>query len=68
MKKGPPSIDNIIPTGIMIGANKVRPIVSANNINSEPKLPNMELIYDNRFPQSIDSCEARLILKIQLVP
>jgi hypothetical protein len=37
MKNGPPIIDNITPTGIIIGANNVRPTVSANSIKNAPK-------------------------------
>ena len=36
MKKGPPIIDNITPTGMIIGANKVLPTVSAKSIKNEP--------------------------------
>lgn len=37
MKNGPPIIESIIPTGIIIGANNVRPSVSAKSVNNEPK-------------------------------
>ena len=38
IKNGPPITDNIIPTGITIGANNILPAVSAISINKDPKI------------------------------
>jgi len=36
MKNGPPIIESMTPTGMTIGANKVRPKVSANSVRNAP--------------------------------
>tara|TARA_B000000475_G_C15974481_1_gene438421 strand:+ start:1247 stop:1459 length:213 start_codon:yes stop_codon:yes gene_type:complete len=36
MKNGPPIIESMTPTGMTIGANKVRPRVSANSVRNAP--------------------------------
>ena len=50
MKNGPPITESIIPTGITIGAKRVRPKVSANNIRNAPKTAEHGINLRKSFP------------------
>ena len=50
MKKGPPITDSITPTGMMIGAKRVRPSVSANSIKKAPKIAELGINLRKSLP------------------